>query len=222
MPQPLLPEFVWTHLTDKLRLSQREVDVIQRLCSDEPEAVIAHQLGISPHTVHSHMERLYRKLNVASRAQVVIRLFREYIAHVPPSDAAFRVGRASNGSRTPRRRLFRRVSRTQLAGVISVRFGDRACDDLLIDLGPGGLRMRATRTVPPSQMLEGATLIRQSRPTRPVRVPVARIESSPCVFEGTEFLTHRAVFSRVLPASLCSALQSALGDGPSVAAGISH
>ena len=223
MSRMLLPSFVWAHLNTKLHLSPREAEIVQRLSLDESEDSIGHQLGISRHTVHSHLERLYRKLDVTSRTQVVIRLFQEYITQVPPSEASFRppsvVSRDSTGP--PRRRLFQRVPRDQLAGIMSVHFGGRDCDDLLIDLGPGGLRLRATHAVPPSEILKGATILRPTRRARPVRVPVAHIESNQCVVGGANLLAHRAIFSRVLPASLCSDLQGALGNG-AAGAGAGH
>jgi DNA-binding CsgD family transcriptional regulator len=216
MPATLLPSFAWEHLNTKLRLSPREAEIVQWLCADESEESIAYQLGISKHTVHSHLERLYKKIGVTSRAQVVIRLFREYMAQLPPTEAAFKPApQPTNGSAriVTGRRLYQRVAREQLAGVVSVRIGGRNCDDLLVDLGPGGLRLRANRTVSPAAILRGATIVRRARRGRPVRVPIARLESSQCTEHGTDFLAHRAIFSRVLPASLCADLQSALGNG---------
>jgi DNA-binding CsgD family transcriptional regulator len=58
MSATLLPNFAWEHLNAKLRLSPREAEIVQWLCADESEESIGHQLGISKHTVHSHLERL--------------------------------------------------------------------------------------------------------------------------------------------------------------------
>ena len=41
------------------------------------DSVIAAELGISIHTVRSHMERLFRKLHVGSRTGVVVAFFPE-------------------------------------------------------------------------------------------------------------------------------------------------
>lgn len=54
-----------------LRLTPRETDVLARLVEDVPEVEIAEDLGISPHTVRSHVKNLYGKLQVHSRAQAV-------------------------------------------------------------------------------------------------------------------------------------------------------
>ena len=195
-----------------MNLSPRETDIIRHLSADEPEASIAHRLGISRHTVHSHVERLYRKLGVNSRVQVVLRLFAEYVDKMLPSRAVFDDSEhlASDATGAPTRRLFGRVTSEQLTGIISVRCGGRVCDDLLIDLGPGGMRLRAFRTLTPAHLLEGVTIFRLRRGKGSVRVPVRRIESHPCRENGSGFLANHAIFARLLPSSLCADLQAAL------------
>jgi ATP/maltotriose-dependent transcriptional regulator MalT len=88
----------WKDLAESLGLSGRELEIVQAIFNDQSQDGIAQQLGISPHTVHTHMERLYHKLAVSSRCGVVVRLFREYlslergIADLPPSDITKRPG----------------------------------------------------------------------------------------------------------------------------------
>ena len=53
------------------RLTGRERDVLEQLVEDTPEVDIAAALGVSPHTVRSHVKNLYAKLEVHSRAQAV-------------------------------------------------------------------------------------------------------------------------------------------------------
>jgi len=55
-----------------LRLSRRECEITQAVFDDAKEETIAAGLGISAHTVHTHLERLYRKLGVGSRASLVV------------------------------------------------------------------------------------------------------------------------------------------------------
>jgi hypothetical protein len=43
------------------------------------ESAIAADLGISPHTVHTHVERLHRKLAVADRVELVLRIMDEFL-----------------------------------------------------------------------------------------------------------------------------------------------
>jgi DNA-binding NarL/FixJ family response regulator len=62
-----------------LRLSPREVQIVQCLLEfTDDEKTIAARLGLSAHTVHSHFDRMYRKLRVSSRCQLVCRLLVAY------------------------------------------------------------------------------------------------------------------------------------------------
>jgi len=56
---------------EALRLTPRETDVLFRLVEDDTEAGIADALGVSPHTIRTHVKNLYAKLQVHSRAQAV-------------------------------------------------------------------------------------------------------------------------------------------------------
>jgi DNA-binding CsgD family transcriptional regulator len=75
-----LPESKWLAIVISLRLSGRETEILRCILNDHSEAVIADHLNISPHTVHTHLERLYRKLGVKSRCQATVRVFAEYVA----------------------------------------------------------------------------------------------------------------------------------------------
>lgn len=70
----------WLSLARSLRLSDRELEIVQCIFDDQSQAATARQLGISPHTVHTHLERLYRKLNVSTRCAAVILVFAEYLS----------------------------------------------------------------------------------------------------------------------------------------------
>jgi len=48
--------------------------------NDYTEAAIADDLKVSPHTVHTYSERLYRKLGVTGRVRLALRVMDEYIA----------------------------------------------------------------------------------------------------------------------------------------------
>lgn len=54
-----------------VRLTPRETEVLDQLVEDTPEVAIAEALGVSPHTVRTHVKNLYAKLEVHSRAQAV-------------------------------------------------------------------------------------------------------------------------------------------------------
>ena len=70
-----LREHSWTLVKSRLALSPRECEILKEFFNDSSEIEIAHRLGISPHTVHSHCERLYRKLGASTRAAVLLRAF---------------------------------------------------------------------------------------------------------------------------------------------------
>jgi len=52
-------------------LSNRETEILQKLCNGENYKVIADSLFISGHTVRAHIKNIYKKLQVNSRAQAV-------------------------------------------------------------------------------------------------------------------------------------------------------
>ena len=55
-------------------LSPREVDVVGLLVAGRSNNEIAAALSISPHTVKRHLEKVYSKLGVSSRAEVIARV----------------------------------------------------------------------------------------------------------------------------------------------------
>ncbi|GAB5517974.1 MAG: response regulator transcription factor [Rhodothermales bacterium] len=52
-------------------LSDRELQILEGIVADETEHQIGERLFISPHTVRSHIKRIYKKLHVHSRASAV-------------------------------------------------------------------------------------------------------------------------------------------------------
>jgi len=54
-----------------MRLTDRENEVLEQVASGYSNAMIADQLCLSIHTVRSHLDSIYRKLNVANRAEAV-------------------------------------------------------------------------------------------------------------------------------------------------------
>ena len=77
---PALPEPSWQSIVRSLGLSDREAQVAGLILGDGScESAMAASLSISPHTVHTHLERIYRKLGVTCRCQVVSRIFQMYV-----------------------------------------------------------------------------------------------------------------------------------------------
>jgi DNA-binding NarL/FixJ family response regulator len=60
-------------------LTPREIEVLGALGNGMTNKEVARLLGISPHTVKFHIESLFRKLGVASRAEAVAKGMRQQI-----------------------------------------------------------------------------------------------------------------------------------------------
>ena len=78
----LIPSGTWFSLARMLRLSSREMQIVQNVFDDRKLDSIAFELGISPHTVDTYFHRLYTKLHVSSRPQLILRVMAGYLALV--------------------------------------------------------------------------------------------------------------------------------------------
>ena len=70
----------WHSLATALGLSPRECGIVRSVFDGASEKDAAGQLGLSPHTVHTYLWRIYRKLHVQSRAELLVRVFAEFRA----------------------------------------------------------------------------------------------------------------------------------------------
>lgn len=70
----------WRSLSTALGLSPREAGIVRAVFDGASERLIAEQLGLSPHTVHTYIWRIYRKLQVQSREELLVRVFAEFRA----------------------------------------------------------------------------------------------------------------------------------------------
>ena len=75
----ILCDHQWQEVRRGLALSKRQFEIVQRLSDDMTEAVMAEELGVSQHTIHSHLTRLYAKANARSRLQLVIQILTEFV-----------------------------------------------------------------------------------------------------------------------------------------------
>jgi DNA-binding CsgD family transcriptional regulator len=64
-------------------LTPRELSVVRLLGSGFSYEQVAGELGISPHTVVTHIKNLYRKLEVHSAAAAVMRAVQLRLLEVP-------------------------------------------------------------------------------------------------------------------------------------------
>ena len=62
-------------------LSKREREILQKVADGATTRQVATELGISPHTVKTHLERIFEKLGANDRAQAVAIAIRTGIVH---------------------------------------------------------------------------------------------------------------------------------------------
>lgn len=72
----------WAHLRDALRLSERELVIVQGIFSDEDPKNISLSLNISTDTFYTALQRIYVKLHIGSRAELIVRVMSENLAFV--------------------------------------------------------------------------------------------------------------------------------------------
>lgn len=74
-----LSELEWLRIHTALRLSVRESEIARGVLVGGSEQEIAASLSISAHTVHSYLDRIYRKVGARSRCGLVTRLFATFV-----------------------------------------------------------------------------------------------------------------------------------------------
>jgi DNA-binding NarL/FixJ family response regulator len=67
--------------TKAMPLSKREREILQKVADGATTRQVATDLGISPHTVKTHLERIFEKLGAKDRAQAVAIAIRMGIVH---------------------------------------------------------------------------------------------------------------------------------------------
>jgi DNA-binding CsgD family transcriptional regulator len=75
----IFPDPSWAEVGRSLGLTKRELQIVRGIFDDRTEFAIAAELGISPHTVHTHMERLRHKLAVVDRVALVLHVMEEFL-----------------------------------------------------------------------------------------------------------------------------------------------
>ena len=76
----ILSDRAWHEIGRTLDITKRELQIVQSVFDNKHETDIAKRFTISPHTVHMHMNRLFKKLNVTSRTELVLRIMQEMVA----------------------------------------------------------------------------------------------------------------------------------------------
>ena len=86
----------WRYIQHSLKLSPRELQITQHIFDDNKTECIAYSLGISVHTVNTHLQRLYFKLGIRSRSQLILCIVKSHLEHLAkavnePKNPAFGV-----------------------------------------------------------------------------------------------------------------------------------
>ena len=71
----LFSEIEWKELVEGLSLSPRQAQICEKLFCSLSDKQIAHLLKISVPTVRTHLSRLFLKLNVQDRQELIIHFF---------------------------------------------------------------------------------------------------------------------------------------------------
>ena len=85
----------WETLRLALGITPRELDVVKGVFDDRSRAEIGKTLGISEHTVQTHLERIYRKTGVGSRCGLIVGFFAKHM-ELPVEEPADSVIRCVN------------------------------------------------------------------------------------------------------------------------------
>jgi DNA-binding CsgD family transcriptional regulator len=75
----VLSDATWAAIARSLNLSRRELELTRGVFDNLTERAISAALGISEHTAHIHLDRLFKKLRVTTRSQVVLRVMHELL-----------------------------------------------------------------------------------------------------------------------------------------------
>ncbi len=83
LPSSHLSNDEWRSIAELLDLSGRQQQVVRCIFDGFDEPSTAKVLGISCHTVHAHLNRLYKKIHVKSRCELIVRIFLAYLFRFP-------------------------------------------------------------------------------------------------------------------------------------------
>ena len=75
----MLSDTAWVEIAHSLKLSGRELEIVRGVFDNLKRGAIAAKLGVSEHTVHTHLQRLFSKLRVTTRAQLIVRVVEELL-----------------------------------------------------------------------------------------------------------------------------------------------
>ena len=78
----LLPFEAWSYIRKAMRLSERELTIVQQIFADVDPKNTAAELGMSAEALYMVLQKIYVKLRIGSRAELVVRVMSENLAFV--------------------------------------------------------------------------------------------------------------------------------------------
>ena len=77
-PSSHLSEGEWDSIAAQLHLSPRLLQIVRCIFDGLEERAICDALGIASGTIHSYLDRLFKRLGIHSRSELIVRLFLAY------------------------------------------------------------------------------------------------------------------------------------------------
>jgi len=76
----ILSDHAWSEIATALRITPRELQIVQGVFDNLTQKQVASRLSMHEHTAHTHLNRLFKKLNVTTRTELVLRVIEQLIA----------------------------------------------------------------------------------------------------------------------------------------------
>ena len=77
---PIFSEAQWTELTERLSLSRRQGEIVRCLFRGLADKQIARELGIAVPTVRTYLGKLFLRLDVQDRVELVLRILSQFLS----------------------------------------------------------------------------------------------------------------------------------------------
>lgn len=71
----MITDVEWALLQQKMRFTDRELEVLRGVFGEQTDKAIAIALGITSRTVRAHLESVYRKCRCRTRTGAVVSVF---------------------------------------------------------------------------------------------------------------------------------------------------
>jgi DNA-binding CsgD family transcriptional regulator len=76
----ILSDHAWSEIAKALGVTKRENQIIQGVFDNLTQSGIASRLNMNEHTAHTHLNRLFVKLTITTRTELVLRVMEQMIA----------------------------------------------------------------------------------------------------------------------------------------------